>query len=416
MRWTASSRRLQGCRGRTHGSSNDRRKWRLVTTGRTRAGRPGSVKTTPEATSVEVVLACTDLDAMTRFFIEDVGFRIATISPADNPREIALFDAGSGDAGGRVRLRRGDVDAVGHVLVRRAHVPAGSPVKQLTAPNGTIVEIASASLDVVVPDNEPSLTIVKAPATVDAAFGVGRAGMGYRDLLPDRWGGRFIASHILIADGGEVADYVHFHRIRFQMIFVAAGWVEVVYEDQGEPFRMEAGDCVLQPAEIRHRVLRSSPGLEVIEIGCPAEHDTVAEHTITLPTSRIDRDRDFDGQRFVRHVAAGAKTVSSVCGGFAERDTGIGAATNGLAGARVLTASDSTERAGTALTHDGEFAMNVVLSGSATLTVERRNEQFGPRDAVTFPAGAEWTWSQCSSDFELLDVTLPDRTIRLVGR
>jgi mannose-6-phosphate isomerase-like protein (cupin superfamily) len=374
------------------------------------------VKTTPEATSVEVVLACTDLDAMTRFFIEDVGFRIATISPADNPREIALFDAGSGDAGGRVRLRRGDVDAVGHVLVRRAHVPAGSPVKQLTAPNGTIVEIASASLDVVVPDNEPSLTIVKAPATVDAAFGVGRAGMGYRDLLPDRWGGRFIASHILIADGGEVADYVHFHRIRFQMIFVAAGWVEVVYEDQGEPFRMEAGDCVLQPAEIRHRVLRSSPGLEVIEIGCPAEHDTVAEHTITLPTSRIDRDRDFDGQRFVRHVAAGAKTVSSVCGGFAERDTGIGAATNGLAGARVLTASDSTERAGTALTHDGEFAMNVVLSGSATLTVERRNEQFGPRDAVTFPAGAEWTWSQCSSDFELLDVTLPDRTIRLVGR
>jgi len=374
------------------------------------------VKTTPEATSVEVVLACTDLDAMTRFFIEDVGFRIATISPADNPREIALFDAGSSDAGGRVRLRRGDVDAVGHVLVRRAHVPAGSPVKQLTAPNGTIVEIASASLDVVVPDNEPSLTIVKAPATVDAAFGVGRAGMGYRDLLPDRWGGRFIASHILIADGGEGADYVHFHRIRFQMIFVAAGWVEVVYEDQGEPFRMEAGDCVLQPAEIRHRVLRSSPGLEVIEIGCPAEHDTVAEHTITLPTSRIDRDRDFDGQRFVRHVAAGAKTVSSVCGGFAERDTGIGAATNGLAGARVLTASDSTERAGTALTHDGEFAMNVVLSGSATLTVERRNEQFGPRDAVTFPAGAEWTWSQCSSDFELLDVTLPDRTIRLVGR
>ncbi|MGK0477935.1 MAG: mannose-6-phosphate isomerase-like protein (cupin superfamily) [Ilumatobacter sp.] len=378
------------------------------------------MKTNPEATSVEAVLACTDLDAMTRFFVEDVGFGIATISPADDPREIVLVDvAGGGGAAGRVRLRRGDVDVAGHVLVRRADIPAGSRVKQLTAPNGTIVEIASASLDVVVPDNEPSLTITKAPATADNEFGVGRAGMGYRDLLPDRWGGRFIASHILIADGGEVADYVHFHRIRFQMIFVAAGWVEVVYEDQGEPFRMEAGDCVLQPPEIRHRVLRSSPGLEVIEIGCPAEHDTVAEHTITLPTLTIDRDRVFGGQQFVRHIAADATTVPSVWGGFNERDTGIGVATSGLAGARVLTASDTvrpSEGTGTALTHDGEFAMNVVLSGSATLTVDGRTEQFGERDAVTFPAGAEWTWSQCSSDFELLDVTLPDRTVRSAGQ
>jgi mannose-6-phosphate isomerase-like protein (cupin superfamily) len=378
------------------------------------------VKTNPEATSVEAVLACTDLDAMTRFFVEDVGFGIATISPADDPREIVLVDvAGGGGAAGRVRLRRGDVDVAGHVLVRRADIPAGSRVKQLTAPNGTIVEIASASLDVVVPDNEPSLTITKAPATADNEFGVGRAGMGYRDLLPDRWGGRFIASHILIADGGEVADYVHFHRIRFQMIFVAVGWVEVVYEDQGEPFRMEAGDCVLQPPEIRHRVLRSSPGLEVIEIGCPAEHDTVAEHTITLPTLTIDRDRVFGGQQFVRHIAADATTVPSVWGGFNERDTGIGVATSGLAGARVLTASDTvrpSEGTGTALTHDGEFAMNVVLSGSATLTVDGRTEQLGERDAVTFPAGVEWTWSQCSSDFELLDVTLPDRTVRSAGQ
>ena len=374
------------------------------------------------------MLACTDLDAMTRFFVEDVGFGIATISPADDPREIVLVDVagggdagggGGGDAAGRVRLRRGDVDVAGHVLVRRADIPAGSRVKQLTAPNGTIVEIASASLDVVVPDNEPSLTITKALAAADNEFGVGRAGMGYRDLLPDRWGGRFIASHILIADGGEVADYVHFHRIRFQMIFIAAGWVEVVYEDQGEPFRMEAGDCVLQPPEIRHRVLRSSPGLEVIEIGCPAEHDTVAEHTITLPTLTIDRDRVFGGQQFVRHIAADAKTVPSVWGGFNERDTGIGVATSGLAGARVLTASDTvrpSEGTGTALTHDGELAMNVVLSGSALLTVDGRTEQFGERDAVTFPAGAEWTWSQCSSDFELLDVTLPDRTVRSVGQ
>ena len=93
-----------------------------------------------------------------------------------------------------------------------------------------------------------------------AIRGEGRAGMLYRDLIPSRLGGRYIASHITIPDGGPVADWVHFHRIALQMIFVRRGWVRVVYEDQGEPFVMNAGDMVLQPPEIRHRVLESSPG------------------------------------------------------------------------------------------------------------------------------------------------------------
>ena len=40
----------------------------------------------------------------------------------------------------------------------------------------------------------------------------------------------------------------------------------MVYEDQGEPFIMREGDCVLQPPQIRHRVLESSGPLEVIEV------------------------------------------------------------------------------------------------------------------------------------------------------
>ena len=84
--------------------------------------------------------------------------------------------------------------------------------------------------------------------------------MRYRDLVPGRLGGRYIASHIEIPDGGTVPDYVHFHDVVFQMIFCAAGWVRVVYEDQGEPFVLHAGDCVLQPPLIRHRVLEASPG------------------------------------------------------------------------------------------------------------------------------------------------------------
>ena len=91
---------------------------------------------------------------------------------------------------------------------------------------------------------------------------------------PGRLGGRFIASHITIPAGGPVPDYVHYHDVRYQSIHCVRGWVRVVYEDQGPPFVLEAGDCVLQPPGIRHRVLESSPGLEVVEVGSPAAHPT----------------------------------------------------------------------------------------------------------------------------------------------
>jgi quercetin dioxygenase-like cupin family protein len=259
----------------------------------------------------------------------------------------------------------------------------------------------------------PSLSIVS--ATGD--FGVGRAGMQYRDLLPDRWGGRFIASHIRIPDGGPIPDYVHFHRIRFQMIFCAKGWVDVVYEDQGEPFRLEAGDCVLQPPEIRHRVLASSPGLEVIEIGCPAEHDTFVEHDIALPTASVSPDRVFGGQRFVRHVAADAARHAWLIDGLQVRDTGIAAATGGLAGAEVIEAG-AVWRVGQdrgavgALTHHGEFVLSVGIAGSAELVLDDRPPvRLGASEAVAFPPGTRWAWCDWSADFEMLQVTLPGAAV-----
>ena len=354
-------------------------------------------------------MSCVDLDANTAFFVDDVGFRVDTISPADDPSEIAMSGHGA-----HIRLRRADADAAGHIGVYIDSEGAVTRPAPLVAPNGTVVEFISPSIAVVVPPNVPTLSLVRASA--DDAFGAGRAGMGYRDLIPDRWGGRFIASHIQIADGGDVADYVHYHRIRFQMIFVAAGWVDVVYEDQGEPFRMHAGDCVLQPPEIRHRVLRSSAGLEVIEIGCPAVHDTVVEHTIALPTDHVETERLFGGQHFVRHVAAATPTSASVIEGLSERDTGIERATNGLAGARVLGATGPGSHESTWLSHDGEFAFAVVLAGAATLHLavdgdEVRAEALSSRDSIAIPAGVRWAWSDWSSDFEILDVTLPARTV-----
>lgn len=208
-----------------------------------------------------IVVDCTELDREVAFFTGAAGFRVLLVTPADDPRCVVVERDGL-----EIELRRSR-----HDLPIRLRLESDDD-HELRSPGGSVVEFGTRSTSVEVPPNAPRLTVVDAG---DGSFGVGRAGMQYRDLLPDRWGGRFIASHIRIEGGGDVADWVHFHRIRFQMIYVAAGWVDLVYEDQGDPFRMVAGDCVLQPPEIRHRVLRSSAGLEVIEIGCPADRKSV---------------------------------------------------------------------------------------------------------------------------------------------
>ena len=127
--------------------------------------------------------------------------------------------------------------------------------------------------------------------------------MMYRDLMPDRMGGKMAVSHIRLTEGGEVPDYVHYHKIEFQMIRCIKGRIKVVYEDQGEPFWLEPGDWVIQPPEIRHRVLECEAGSEVIEVSMPAEHETWVDHEMTLPTTALRPDREFNGQRFVRFIA-----------------------------------------------------------------------------------------------------------------
>lgn len=369
----------------------------------------GPTPRSPATPVLTAVLEAVDPDAVVRFLSDELGFVIERVSPADAPVEFTMSGLG-----GRVAVRRSSGDGPARLVVDHAD-PALVARGPLRAPNGTVIEAREDRRVPIVPPARPSLSIVRAGD--DAAEGIGRAGMIYRDLLPDRWGGRFIASHIRIPDGGDVPDWVHYHRIRFQMIYCAAGWVEVVYEDQGPPFRLEAGDCVLQPPEIRHRVLRSSPGLEVIEVGCPAVHDTLADHTMTLPTSAVSTDRDFGGQRFVRHRAAGAATGTWLQSGLVSRDTGIGAATDGVAGVSVVSAGRGVDAVPSErLTHDGEIVLDVVLAGSAGLSISGTSGAddgdggtyaLAHRDAVAIPPGARWRWSGCSDDFEFVEVALP---------
>jgi quercetin dioxygenase-like cupin family protein len=338
-----------------------------------------------------VVLATDHFDADFEALTAEHGFRVDAIFPADAPTTAIVSAHG-------VRLRL-ESSPAGRPL--SVHLLSDARTGAHALPGGTTLEYRPFTTDYVMPETNPSLVI-----THDSGgSGVGRAGMRYRDLLPDRWGGTFVASHITIPDGGPVPDYVHFHKVRFQAIFVKSGWVRLVYEDQGEPFVMQAGDCVLQPPQIRHRVLESSPGLEVIEIGTPALHDTIADWSLELPNGRGEASRDWSGQWFVRHVAAEATYQPWRIPGWEYRDTGIGDATAGLAGVRVARV---TTGSAASVARASEFAMLVVLRGEVTFaTDEDPGERLRESSSVAIPDGVTYRLLHATADCELLDVTLP---------
>lgn len=271
----------------------------------------------------EILIACSDFERSLGYFTERLGFRLEMIMPADSP-SVALV------SGHGIAVRLEEAEGVSDSKFDGLK-PGDDIAEQLISLGGEWKEFSEQPL--IVPPIKPEFIITR----YDKGSWVrGRAGMEYRDLIPGRLGGAVIASHIRIQKGGPVPDYVHYHKVLFQMIYCKAGWVRVVYEDQGEPFVMNAGDCVLQPPGIRHRVLECSDNFEVIEIGMPAIHETWRDHEIELPTAEFLPDRLFGGQKFVRHIASEAEWIKA--DGYEYQDTGIGEATNGLADVRILKA------------------------------------------------------------------------------
>ncbi len=349
----------------------------------------------------QVEVRCVDMAATLGFLMDKLGFKVESIYPADSPTTAVVYAHGV-----RLRLRQAVAgEAVPPFTLHLAcDVAALAGGTSLQGPNGLRVELFDAAPAVVVPEGTQEFILTRHTDQ----WGVGRAGMQYRDLIPGRMNGRFVASNIRIPDGGPVPDYVHYHHVRFQMIFCKAGWVRVVYEDQGEPFVLEAGDCVLQPPTIRHRVLEASPGLEVIEIGCPAIHETMADPELELPNSLVQSDRTYGGQRFVRHIAKIADWKpwpALAVPGFEARDIGIAAATDGLAGVRVVRANTSAVTPSSA--HNGELMFLFVLKGS--LAIESGvlgNHTLNVDDSVVIPAGAAYAL-RGSEGLEMLEVVLP---------
>lgn len=356
-----------------------------------------------DAGTAQMILPCEDITANLDFFIDGLGFRVVSIFPADAPRSAVIAGHGL-----RLRLMSSPASAASMcVELPCAELPADG-VREWQAPNGACVRLVAAHPVMPLPATRSSLVVQHADG--DGHWHVGRAGLRYRDLIPDRHGGAYIASHIRLLAGGPVPDYVHFHHVRFQTIFCRKGWVRVVYEDQGPPFVMHAGDCVLQPPTIRHRVLESSAGAEVVEVSSPAEHITYADPDMALPTDTLRPDRLYQGQRFVRHVAATAPWAPWGVEGFEYRDTGIGDATQGLAGVRVVRALPAAARGGAVQgprQHAADFCFYFVLAGRAQLEIAGALHALAIDDSISIPPATAYRWVSASDQLELLEVVLP---------
>ncbi len=350
-------------------------------------------------TRAEIRLPTTELRDDLPFFTKTLGMRLDTIYPADNP-EVAVLSG----HGLRLRLQKGASESPGTLRILTENPDAfASGQRHLTAPNGTRIEIDDLNPPVILPATEHAFVVRR--LADQAPWVIGRAGMHYRDLVPSRLGGAIIASHIRIPDGGPVPDMVHFHKVGFQLIFCIKGWVDVVYEDQGPKIRLTAGDCFIQPPEIRHRVLEASDGIEVIEIGVPAEHITEIDHKMTLPTSELRPEREWQGQRFVHNEGAKSGFAPFRIPGFKARDTTINAGTKGVASVMVAR-SDGPAAPWTS--HDTDILFTFVISGSMTLQGQGKDPfALTPGDAFVIPPGLATRYADPSPDLELLEVTLP---------
>ena len=349
-------------------------------------------------TRAEVRLPTKDVREDLPFFTEELKMRLDMIYPADNP-EVAVLSG----HGLRLRIQKGAPESPGtlRILTDEPDLFANGK-RELTAPNGTRIEIDQLNAPLVLPTTQHAFVVRR--LADQAPWVIGRAGMEYRDLIPTRLGGAMIASHIRVPDG-PVPDMVHFHKVGFQLIFCIKGWVDVLYEDQGGVRRLHAGDCFIQPPTIRHKVLHAAEGIEVIEIGVPAEHITEIDHDMTLPTAAERPSREWAGQRFVHNLAKDSVFKPFRIPGFEARDTTINANTKGVASVMVARPTGKT----TVWTkHKGDILFNFVMAGSMTLEGEGKEPfDLSAGDAFVIPPDMATRYSKPSNDLELLEVSLP---------
>ena len=110
----------------------------------------------------------------------------------------------------------------------------------------------------------------------------------YRDLGIQRATRGKVVAHVIRARPGRAPHGEwHLHDCRVQFVYVLKGWVEFEYEGVGK-VTMRAGSCFYQPPRIRHREIRHSRNLELLEIVSPAVFKT---REAAAPAARRSRGR-----------------------------------------------------------------------------------------------------------------------------
>ena len=356
-----------------------------------------TVDATYETKSIRSIVAAPDFEPELNFFVNVLEFKIAMISPADNPNYAILTRDQF-----TVAL---DKNAKAQPLSIEIPVENQSLIGTgLTGPNGTKVQY------VPIVKNRNTIKnlkpIIHFSRMNDTEWVQGRAGMSYRSLTGIH-NEICAASQIRIEGSGKVADWVHYHDVSFQTLFCINGSAKLVYEDQGEPFRLFAGNCVIQPPEIRHKVLYASDNIEVIEIGVPAEHITTIDHDMKLPTKVFNPEREFKGQKFVHNRADGATWSDFRIPGFKCRDTTIAANTKNVAGVQVIRPNGAAIKSSK---HNCDILFNFVMEGGMTLTAsDQPPNELTSGDAFVIPPNLSTEYSNVSKDLELLEVSLPGK-------
>jgi quercetin dioxygenase-like cupin family protein len=118
-----------------------------------------------------------------------------------------------------------------------------------------------------------------------------RAYFEYRDLGIKRASRGKVVAHVIRARPGKAPHgQWHRHDCRVQFVYVLKGSAVFEYEGVGR-VTMRAGSCFYQPPGIRHREIRHSKDLEMIEVVAPADFRTVALEKPAARKSRARRSR-----------------------------------------------------------------------------------------------------------------------------
>jgi quercetin dioxygenase-like cupin family protein len=96
----------------------------------------------------------------------------------------------------------------------------------------------------------------------------------YRDLgVAEATGGQMRAQVMEAITGMTEPTGWHVHHCQAQFVYVLKGWVELEFEG-GTRTRLEAGDSVMIPGEMKHNEFGTSDDVEILELSIPGPMGT----------------------------------------------------------------------------------------------------------------------------------------------